>query len=437
MDIIKDYKELIRGYLDAPEVFIEASAYHIVSACLGRFFRCSFIPGGQFGARPNIWFIIASIPGRTRRSTIANYATYTYRRSLEKYYCETQHFEEKKSKKVVLNTIIEEGTPEGITDHINATKLAAYAIMSTEFGSVLTRIGTKDYEMGVSSLFSKMYYGEGGTMMLSQRNKDAPGGGKRFLPEGLYTTMFCGMQEPHLYLTPGMSRQGLLRRIILCYCDPKDIDRWMPPLHDERENVYTDLWNLTEDITDRMLDYQKKASQFSPYLLDITFHPQAMNMINKYAQENDKKLQNEVTNLNIYRQSFWEHFAKLAMLNAISRDNIVNVAGEWVAFVTLDDARRAKSFLDRATKHSSDIMSRLGSLDEPIQTARDPLERIYQIISSAETGILRKDLYRKANMRANQLQELLSTLLIQEKIKKVEGTSRGGRPPVYYEKRND
>ena len=433
MDLIEEFKRIVTHYLDAPNIFIEAAAYHTVSSLLGRFFHCSFIPGGQHGARPNIWFIIASIPGRTRRSTIANYSTYTYRRSLEKFYKYLKpELTQKEAVLKVLDTVIEEGTPEGIMDHIKVTNLDAYAIMSTEFGAVLSRIGTKDYEMGVSSLFSKLYYGEGGTMMMSQRGKDSAG--VRKLPENLFTTMFCGMQEPHLYLTPGMSRQGLLRRILLCYCDPVDIDRWMPPLQDERENIYTDLWNLSEEIFSWMVDFHEKAAQFSPFLLDITFHPQATNLINSFAQGTDRALEVEVNNINIYRQSFWEHLSKLAMLHAIARsDGVRNVGGEWVAFVTLEDALKAKDFMDRATKHSTEIISNLGSADETIKTSRDPLQRIVQIIrSGGATGILRAELYRKSNMKARQLQEYLTTLIMQERIERVEGQAVGGRPPVYY-----
>ena len=55
MDLLEEFKKIVAHYLDAPDIFIEAAAYHIVSAVLGRFFHCSFIPGGQYGARPNVW----------------------------------------------------------------------------------------------------------------------------------------------------------------------------------------------------------------------------------------------------------------------------------------------------------------------------------------------------------------------------------------------
>lgn len=431
MDIISRYTEIVKEYLDAPENFIVASAYHIVSVLLGRFFKCPYIPGGSHGARPNIWFIIASIPGRTRRSTVAHYMNYTFGKSLEKYFQRTLNVSEKASKDLVLDSIIEEGTPEGIMDHINATDFNVYSIMSTEFGSVLLRMGTKDYEMGVSSLFSKIYYGEGGSMLLSQRNKDA--GGKRFLKSGIYATMFCGMQEPHLYLTPNMSRQGLLRRILLIYCEPKDIKRWMPPVDDERESIYGELWGLSEVLLERMLKYQKEASKISPYLLDITFQPTAMDVINEYAKKTDKALEHEITNLNIYQQSFWEHLAKLAMLNCISRDGMTVRQGRVVAFVTLDDVRRAQEYMDRATKYSSDIISNLGSLDEPIKTSKDALGRIYQIIaSSGDAGISQSQLYRKAHMKSTELTVLLNTLILSEKVIKVQEVSSGGAPPIVY-----
>jgi hypothetical protein len=431
MNLIEDFKDVVSYYLDAPDIFIEVAAYHNVSALLGRFFRCSCLPGSSYGAKPNLWFIISSIPGRTRRSTIMEYAGFVYRHSLQQYFRNVFKIDEKASMNKVYDTIIEEGTPEGIMDHINATGLETYMLSSTEFGSVLMRMGSKDYEMGVSTLYSKLYYGESGSMLLSQRGKDAVG--KRFLPGGLYTTMFCGMQEPYLYLTPAMSRQGLLRRVILTYCDPKDIKRWKPPMSEERESIYGELRRINDKFVDKMMNYGDKASKISPFLLDISFHSEAIDIINEYAKKNDEALRTNVTNVNIYMQSFWEHLAKLSMINAISRDSIKLVHGEWIAFVNLEDCTSALEFLTKATKHTPDIISNLGKVDDPIRTSREPIERIFGIIeSSGELGIQRKELYRKANMKAEIIESFINTLIMQERIAKVVGKPTGGRTPVQY-----
>lgn len=435
-NLIEEFKGIAGRYLDAPEVFIEAAAYHNVSALLGRFFRCTSLPGGSHGARPNIWFIISSIPGRTRRSTLMEYASYVYRNSLKSYFQETLKMEEKVAMNQVSDTIIEEGTPEGIVDHINATEMKHFMITSTEFGSVLMRMGSKDYEMGVATLYSKLYYGESHSMMLSQKGKEAVG--KRYLSSGIYTTMFCGMQEPYLYLTPGMSRQGLLRRVNLIYCDPKDITRWIPPMSEDRESIWGELKDLNDEFFKRMMLYYDRASKISPFLLDISFHGDAIEIINGYAKENDEVLKNNVTNVTIYMQSFWEHLAKLSMINAIARDSVNLVHGEWIAFVSPEDTTTALEFLLKASKYSSDIISNLGKIDEPIKTSRDSIERIFAIIDEAgELGIKRKDLYRRANMKADVIESFLVTLVRQERIIQIHVTSTGGRPSVLYKTLRD
>ena len=435
MDLIEEYIKIIHHHLDAPEVFIEAAAYHNVSALLGRFFRCSSGITGVYGMRPNVWFIISSIPGRCRRSTVALYSSYLYKTSLQKFNQNTFKMDEKQAKQKVMETIIEEGTPEGITDHINATELKTYTISSTEFGSVLIRMGTKEYELGVSPLFSKLYSGEGAVMMLSQRGKENKGDALRILPSNLYTTMYCGMQEPYLYISPGMSRQGLLRRIILVYCKPSDINRWLAPFNYERENVFKDIWNLSEKFKDRMIQYRDWSSRLSPYLLDITIMPDAMEIINSFAKTNDDKLLSELNNYNIYKQSYWEHLAKLSMLKSIARDGVKEIRGEYTAIVQKPDVQSALKFLDEATKHIKEVIANLGLVDESLKTSRDPIERIYQIIKDAgDKGIKRSLLYRKCGMKKSTLEELLRTLEMQEKIEDVQPIKAMsmGRTPVLY-----
>ena len=443
MDILEEYENLVKRHLDAPEVFIKASAYHLVSSLMGRFFRCPHIPGHPgLGCRPNTWFIISSIPGRTRRSTVANYATSVYKRSLSTFFQETipEWANAHEANKKVLDSIIEEGTPEGITDHINISELDAYTIMSSEFGAVLTRINTKDSEVGVSSLLSKLYYGEGGSMMLSQRTKTGKEFGKRYIPEGLYVTMFAGMQEPHYYLSPIMIRQGLLRRIMLVYADPSDIERWLPPIQTARGSVYEELFTPVTHIVEKMKEYKDYSQENNPQYIDTSFHPSAERFINRYSKENDDKLKEEVNNFNIYMQGYWEHLTKISMLHAISRDAVRELPGGMGTqlVVSKQDCEKAQEFLDRATKYSRDIISNLSRVDVPIQSAQAPLERVFSVISEAgSTGIQRKDLYRKTNMTARGLQEILNTLLLQERIQKDTLQSTGGRCPTIYKVRTD
>lgn len=429
--IIADYVEKIEENLDSPKTFIEASAYHILSSCLGRFFHCSTMPGGKLGARPNIWILLSSIPGRTRRSTLTEYCQYVYKNALENFLITRFKMDPKKAGQQVFNTIIEEGTPEGIVDHIQTTELSHYCIVSTEFGSVLQRMGTKDYELGCSTLYSKLYYGEPHSMMLSQKGKEAR---NRYLKPGLYVNMFCGMQEATEYITRTMSRQGLLRRLILCACYPEDIKRWHPPIDTYREKMYSYLWTVADDITKFMNKTVDLMSKYSVSSFDIGFSPKAESIINKYAEKNDKMLTTKdgLTDANIYMQSFWEHLAKLSMLESIAEESFNMAEYPIRGWVKQHHVDKALDFLKRATIHNREIISSLGREEEKLITSTTPLERVLALIESAgPKGIKRSELYRKCNMTSNKLQLYLETLKAREQVKQIQ-TSVAGKVTTFY-----
>jgi hypothetical protein len=431
MDLIDEYIAIVEAQLDAPKVFIESSAYYLVSAVLGPLFYCSSLPGGKLGARPNLWFILSSIPGRTRRSTINNYCQYVYKNSLVKIHMSKFGISMEDARKNVNGTILEEGTPEGLVDHIQETGLETYTIVSTEFGSVLQRMATKDYELGISTLYSKMYYGEPHSMMLSQRGKEAK---NRFLKSGLYVTMFCGMQEAVEYMTRTMSRQGLLRRILLVACLPSEITRWAPPLDRTRENTYEKLWKMTEIFAARAKKLTEKLETISASNFNVVFHPAAETLINEVAKKYDDALTDPlgVTDANIYMQSFWEHLAKLSMICAISRDSFRDEKGDILGWVEKKDVLKALDFLERATKHNRNIISNLDEKREKIISATRPIEKVFEIIKSEPKGIVRSELYRRSGMTKKLLETYIETLVVQERIE-IRTIGSIGRPLTIYE----
>jgi len=157
-NIINEYTKLVMKTCDAPEIFIRASAYYIVSATLGEFFINRLVPKGS--RRPNVWIVLSSIPGRTRRSTVQREAYDTFKAVV--------------GKENAKQMVIESGTPEGIMDAIEEEPDSPYTIQSTEWGTVMGDMKRSDhYSHGVSSLLSKLYYGEGGRQSLSQRGGKA------------------------------------------------------------------------------------------------------------------------------------------------------------------------------------------------------------------------------------------------------------------------
>jgi DNA-binding Xre family transcriptional regulator len=439
-DFIKHYTETVSKFLDAPLVFIEASAYWIVSSLLGRFFKCLLLP--PLSARPNLWFALSSIPGALRRSTVQEYAKRVYRKAYIQYLKEYKNMDEAKARETVINSLIEEGTPEGIIDHIESSNLETYAIVSSEFGSVLKRSRERDYEAGVLSLLSKMYYGEGGLMHLSQRGGRP---GKRELREGLYVTMLAGMQEPKHYITPDMIRQGLMRRIIICFVDSGEHERWIPPIDLDRRMAEDKLDELAQEIKNMMVEYSKICEEnlkmFQSPLIDVFLLPPVKEEINDYERKLDLTVRVNPNDVNIYKQSLWEHLTKLAIVHAISRGELTKLAEGEVMNVRLEDLREAKRFLEETVKHIDEVISSLGEREEPIKTVKTLADRVYNIIASGgekgtsggEKGMKRSEAYRRlgGNISRRDFDEAIEVLLETERIRE-EKQSTGGRKAVIY-----
>ncbi len=64
-DLLDDYLNIISEFTDAPDIFLQSCAFHMISTTLGQFFEIY----DSHIRRPNLWFILSSIPGRTRSST--------------------------------------------------------------------------------------------------------------------------------------------------------------------------------------------------------------------------------------------------------------------------------------------------------------------------------------------------------------------------------
>ena len=416
LNLIDHYTKTVKEYLDSPEIFIEASAYHLVSNLLGRFCVCPIAPGTD-GMSPNVWIIISSIPARGRRSTVANYCNKVYVRASTQYYGETETFEDDMAlRQRVENTYIEEGTPEGIVDHIQDSNFQNYYINSTEFGSVLQGMSSKDYELGVATLYSKLYYGESHSFYLSRRGKDNQDNYKRYLKPNKYVTMFCGLQEPYLYITPTMLRQGLIRRILVVYADEHQFGNWIEPMQLGRSDLPQKLNEISNIFANRMIEYNsyctsiKDASSKYNKKITIGMQPSVMKAINNYSYQLDQELIKNVSNVTIYKQTLWEHLAKYAIVHSIARGNIRADFGDVEGRVDKQDLEAAYRFLMAATKNTDGIISELGRQDGTVQIAETQIERIYTIIKN-DQPVNSSDLLRQSKLKHRDLNELLSTLL--------------------------
>lgn len=405
-NLIQKYLDITQKYSDAPEIFLEAGAYHIISTLLGRFF---FLKDIKI-RRPNTWFIISSIPGRMRRSSALDYANNViYSALMEYYYRQDASIDINDGLSKFRLSDIEEGSPEGIVDRIQEgieEGVNSYHITSSEFGGVLQKIAGKGYEKGVDSLLSKLYYGESFNQSLSRRG----GGRSRDIPKGMYVTMYSAMQEPSLYLSESMSRQGLLRRIKIMWVKPEDIDmkNWKSPF----EKGYDDIWDelkeyAVNDIVPLMQEYYSKDN-----LKEIRFTPEVKEKVEGEARRIDEELLNDPSDLNLYMQTQWEYQVKVSVLEAIAEGD------KNIDYATYRHLDTANSFLKKANRNTPDMMKTLAMIHKEKHT-EDKLERVRRKITRAGAeGIRYSDILTSfRGMTTLELQRnYISTLLGQGKI---------------------
>jgi hypothetical protein len=403
--IIDQYVKRVFEYSDTPKVFIEASAYYLISATLGEYFKNPLVPYGA--QRPNLWVVLSSKPGRMRRSTVQGL---TYR-----------------AFKAVIggeadNAIIEDCTPEGIMDAISGTNLPSYTIHSTEFGAILKRMRSRDYEIGISSIFSKLYYGEGGKQNLSQRSGHE---GTRLLPEGLYVTMLTGLQEPSLYFTPDMVGQGLLRRLLIIYVEKGD--RWNPPINQLRDRFTLD------DIVEKLRE--KRAMYRDHGMITSLLVPAAEHRVNEEAKRLDKEFDEIGDNVSLYRQTLWEHILKIATIYAIDRG--VDMSNRPLLSVRIEDVDKAMEFIKKVESGMIHAIETLGFEEIPTRVEKTTELAVYRaVLEAGREGIGLDALGRKfPGMARPQLSRFTESLVMQGKIViKPKGQEQigAGRPPTIF-----
>lgn len=430
-DLIDEFVAIVEPWCDAPINFIEAGGYHLVSDCLGRFF---YAPGLPQEARPNLWMILSSIPGRMRRSSVQHYVDYVRKKALTQFYEGTTTLSATEIKQLIRETTIEEGTPEGIADQIQDADQDVFAVESVEIGTVFLRTQDTSYMSGVLGLFSKLYYGEGGAVSLSRR------GGKkgiRLIPEGLFVTLFAGMQEPWLYIKRMMIRQGLLRRLMILYVEKNP--RHLPPVNPYRGQIYDDLRLYAKKLAKLMLEFNKETWHYSRKhqveLIPMEFFPSVLGWINTLSGKLDATIDEGSNDLNIYNQSLWEHQAKLAMVRRIAAKYLEKLGSHPKPGmqVRVTDYKRAEEFLDPITEKTETVIDNLDTTEAPLPSFETHLQKLYRKIAvTGDEGLVLSKTYNALKgVKSKQMNELLGTLIIQGKIERAE-VQTGGRPKTVY-----
>jgi len=418
--------------VDIPSLFVKAAGYYIISSTIGRFVNILETPVEM---RPNTWFVCSSIPGRMRRST----AITSVFKILEVFYKEyTKHVwgNQKDGKDIFKRSIIEQGSAEGILDTIidgQKNGVDCFHILSSEFGRTIREItssSSRGYAKNTDTILSKLYYGEGHVDNLSKRSDKE----SRYLEPGYYTTLFCAMQEPRIYLSDDLNRtinrQGLMRRIKWLYVKPSELtmEGWKAPLRDlDEPTLYDELYDFTvNQLLPHMIEYDRLYRVDGNRIASM-MNPQVKEFINNAARKVDAEIietdeDSEEMDKLLFQQTHWEYQAKLSLLNGIS----CNLPSDYtkrkkIIPVSMEDLNRANAFLNECDRNIVEIIGGLSISSEERNYALQQ-RKILRFISTHDNTTLR-DIMQNVkkhggmSMKAEECRKYLADLIGQGLVK--------------------
>jgi len=450
LPLTEEVKKICMEDCDAPPVFFDMMGYHLISSTAGMCFRPMWLKI----KRPNIYCIMASIPGRERRSSVMELHDILVDTSLMEYYVLIKNISRDDAWKLVTLSKIESGTEAGICDAIlegingievtdgRKVSVDSFRFCSPEFGPTLKRMSSeKDPERGVDSLLCKFYSGEAHNYRLNQGGKTAKAGENRsrFIPVGLYFTMFSSMQEPQNFLTQKMNDIGLLRRTKIGYVKTSDLKMtdWKSPFGSTISSIdcHKQLRLLAKkEIVPKMIKYHKLLQELrnesgcEEDYLNVDFDTESRKVITEMARKVDEALITDCSSYNIYKQSDWEHVSKYAILNAISRDNWMGGNNpKGMLFVEIEDTNKAIADLKAIDSNASYIIDSIGKT-EKMQETGTILDRMESHIRrGGSAGRTRTQVAQRwSTIHKDELDLKLLTLIDQEKIFEAERPARGG-----------
>ena len=343
-----------------------------------------------------------------------------------------------KVNRMIEKLFINEGSEEGVTDHvlsIDQMEIPYLPVIfdSREFGSVFEKLfDKKSYERGVGIILSKLYYGESHYFSLSKR------GGKsdRYIPSGVYAVMFAGMQELKYYYVERAITEGLGRRILVVCAKS---ERHYDPINESREQYYPDLDAFADKVLARRKYLKEKlladiaeakeknrglddsSKWVVPKAIDVIPRTEVVDAINKVSEERDRDLDQNPSNDNLVRQSDWEHLYRLAVCAEIA-SNQKPIKHEGVSWSQINLSKEsydlAKTFLDAVVEQTRGQYDRIGERTYQPENVKVPEDKLFTKIHEAmPEGIGWTQLLQKLGWKKVFLQEMVQRLVSQNKIR--------------------
>jgi hypothetical protein len=423
---IQEFIDFVKKYYDAPQFFVESTAYAIQSALYAD--KVVILGAPKFQLHPNLYDLLSGPPAVSRKSQLLELATRIYSAVRD------QH------------SIMGTGTRAGLIDEIAELNekegMWSFFGIYDEFGVTLSMMQGLEYMLGALGTYSKLYYGEPDYELFSKRNKENKS--SRILPRGVVFTILGGLQKPKEfgYINRKTIEQGSYRRFKIDVLQQDDIplSRWREPIdysrsdtstgndwetqieiliqkykakYDEINQIATDVFNGTRGITPLREKYK------FPFIFAI-MEPSVTVEINDMAKQHHQQSFDS-----FYKpggstvETEWEKLAKLAVLRAID-DPLITTTLPTAIIVT-------QQHLDYVKPHFQMYLERYLNLQKEILTAAkqvptysetDIVETIMEEINKAVTsGISATDLQRNLNsMPKTDLIKHLPSLFESEKI---------------------
>lgn len=343
---------------DAPDLFIKACGYFLVSICLAPKIDPFFV------RKANAWFLLSSKPKIGRRTFLIDDLTIPlFRKCYSRYMQIMFNTPPTEADKLTTYSVLESGTVEGLIDAITDAReqnIDRFAVVSSEFGSILKAAVRKDYLADYLGFVTKILHdGEDYRQSLSARGKKK----SRYIPRGLFTCSLLGMQDPHLYVTREQFEQGFMRRFVFIYQAPEDKTRWLSPLDFSRlielENLMSDASDFINEMVERMVNF------CSPSRIVLEFHSKDWIDIEKEISSTAYKLEQKHISdpddmFTAYHYHITTHQIKLMILEALARlKSPIYSHGAYTISVSKKDYNRVAEFLRQVLKASKPVLEEL------------------------------------------------------------------------------
>jgi len=395
-DFVDEYVEVLRKKTDAPPIYIEASAYLILSATLGPYsqFIASYNPEPII---PNIWELLLG-PSRIVRKT-----------NIFKYTCKTLED--------VLGffTCISDGSPEGfvtVLSKLNPGDLAAF--LRDEMGGWFRGIHKKDYMGGLRELMNSIYDGVGFNRVLRSQTFT--------IPKGLYFIVFGTVPTPiKLYqcFNDEDFASGFLNRFLLVYVEEREIRYPITYRNDEADDKYRKLIEELKTVRKGLRDVKIVSPSGTV--------AERMDKIDVEVEGRVKAEKNSF--FGTYLSTYLNHLLKLSILHRLGRGGL----DKNLIIIEDVDLEHSKRFLDKVYGGAEKLIKEdfESRTYVPYEFTIDRVKACIDDCGGA--GISWSELWSKRfRWRKKELLEALERLHTSEDIKIFYGSSGRGRRKIYF-----